>query len=128
MSRYYMSLVQGLVPRATLVQLDTPRPFFTEEAGSLDALITGAETGSAWTLVYPQYTVVVPLPDPLVVPMAYALPHDAPKLVTFVNTWLRLKMKDGTMKAIFDHWILGKATERKEPRWSVMRNVLGWVD
>ena len=27
-----------------------------------------------------------------------------------------------------DHWILGKGAKKSQPRWSVIRNVLGWVD
>jgi len=127
-SRYYNSIAQALVPEATLVPIDSPRDFLRGKAKDLDALIYAAEPGSAWTLVYPQFTVAVPFPDPMVVPMAYPLPHNAKKFVTFVNTWIMLKKKDGTLDKIFDHWILGKAAESKEPRWSIIRNVLGWVD
>ena len=27
-----------------------------------------------------------------------------------------------------EYWILGSATERRGPRWSVIRDELGWVD
>jgi hypothetical protein len=49
-------------------------------------------------------------------------------MVDFVNTWLELKQADNTIDELFEHWILGKAAERKEPRWSVVRDVLGWMD
>ncbi len=127
-SAYYRALAQSRLPRATLVAIDSPRHFFRGKDGSIDALIYAAEAGSAWTLVYPQYTVAVPMPQPILIPLAYAMPHGERELITFVNTWLDLRMKDGTVKEIYDHWILGEAAERKEPRWSVMRNVLGWVD
>jgi hypothetical protein len=47
--------------------------------------------------------------------------------VDFVNIWIDLKKKDKTIKALYDHWILGKAAEKKEPRWSIIRDVLHWV-
>ncbi len=30
--------------------------------------------------------------------------------------------------ALYDYWILGKEVEAKEPRWSVIRNVLHWIE
>jgi hypothetical protein len=32
------------------------------------------------------------------------------------------------IQQLYAYWILGGGAEPKEPRWSVMRNVLGWVD
>jgi len=87
-----------------------------------------AEGGSAWTLVYPEFSVAVPLPDPVKVPLAYPVPKSSPDLAAYLNRWIELKRKDGTLDALFRHWILGKGAGRSEPRWSVARNVLGWVE
>ncbi len=111
-----------------MVPLATPREFFRGRGKKLDALVHGAEAGSAWTLIYPQYTVAVPLPKPVKVPMAYAMPRGEHDMVKFVNTWLELKKKDKTLERLFDYWILGSGAEKKEPRWSVIRNILHWVD
>ena len=46
----------------------------------------------------------------------------------FVNTWIELKRRDGTIDALYGHRILGKQATKREPRWSVIRNVLRWVD
>jgi Na+/H+-dicarboxylate symporter len=127
-SRYYASLAKELVPQATFVPVESPRPFLKGSEGNLDAVIYGAEAGSAWTLVYPHYTVAVPLPNPVRIPMSYVLPKKAEDLINFMNMWIELKKKDGTIDAIFDHWILGKAADRKKPRWSVIRDVLHWVE
>lgn len=80
------------------------------------------------TLIDPQYTVAVPFPKPVHVPAAYAMPRVEHDMVQFVNTWLELKKKDKTMERLFDYWILGSGAKKKEPRWSVIRNVLHWVD
>ena len=45
----------------------------------------------------------------------------------FVNTWIELKRKDGTLDALYKYWILGLDATPREPRWSIMRNVLGWT-
>ena len=46
----------------------------------------------------------------------------------FMDHWVLPKQHDGTSGRAFEHWILGKGGEKKEPRWSVIRNVFGWVD
>jgi len=83
-SRYYYSLAKELVPRANFVPVESPRPFLNGSAENLDAVIYGAEAGSAWTLVYPQYTVAVPLPNPVRIPLSYVLPRKAEDLINFV--------------------------------------------
>jgi hypothetical protein len=49
-------------------------------------------------------------------------------MIDFINNWIELKKKDGTINKIKDHWILGRGAEKKEPRWSVIRNVFHWVE
>ena len=92
----------------------------------LDAVIWAAETGSAWTLIYPSYSVAVPRGLGIRVPGAYALPRGQGELRIFINRWLDLKLGDGTTQALFDHWILGKNVETRGPRWSILHDVLGW--
>jgi len=46
----------------------------------------------------------------------------------FLNTWIELKRRDGTIDALYGHWILGKQAGKRQPRWSIMRDVLHWVD
>ena len=52
--------------------------------------------------------------------------HD-PTFVTFLDRWLELKRRDGTVQELYDYWILGRNAQPRQPRWSVVRNVLGWV-
>ena len=127
-SRYYRTLVESLMSEATFVPLRSPREFFREQGGDFDAMIFTAEAGAAWTLIYPHYSVVVPLPNPLVIPLAYPMPAGEQDLVDFVNAWIKLKKKDKTIDVLFNHWILGQGANEKEPRWSVIRNVLHWID
>jgi hypothetical protein len=47
---------------------------------------------------------------------------------TYLNTWIDLKRKDNTLSRLYDYWILGKSDDKAAPRWSVIRNVLHWVD
>jgi ABC-type amino acid transport substrate-binding protein len=87
-----------------------------------------AERGSVYTLLHPEYTVVVPEPDIGRVPLAYPLARHDKDWETFVNTWIELKRRDGTIDALYRHWILGESAVSKPPRWSIVRNVLHWVE
>ena len=70
---------------------------------------------------------VVPGPDPIRVPLAYPIARHDQALAAFVDTWIALKRKDGTLDAAYKHWILGQDAARRQPRWSIVRNVLHWV-
>jgi Na+/H+-dicarboxylate symporter len=95
---------------------------------TIDAVAMPAESGSVLTLLYPKYTVVVPEPDVVKIPLAYPIARRDQNWVHFINTWIELKRRDGTIDALYRHWILGKQAGKREPRWSIIRNVLGWVE
>ena len=80
------------------------------------------------TLLNPGYQVVVPIPDIAKVPLAYPVAGRDREFAEFLSQWIRLKKDLGEFKMIYDHWILGVGAEEKKPRWSVIRNVLKWVE
>jgi Na+/H+-dicarboxylate symporter/ABC-type amino acid transport substrate-binding protein len=96
--------------------------------GTLDAAALAAERGSVLTLLYPKYTVVVPEPGIIKIPLAYPLAGHDQDWLRFINTWIELKRRDGTIDALYGHWILGKQAVASKPRWSILRDVLHWVE
>jgi ABC-type amino acid transport substrate-binding protein len=96
--------------------------------GTSDAVVLPAERGSVLSLLYPKYTVIVPEPGIVKIPLAYPVARRDHELAAFLNTWIELKRRDGTIDALYGHWILGKQAVKREPRWSIMRNVLHWVN
>ena len=93
-----------------------------------DAFLLDAEGGSAWTLLYPKYKVVVPRPKRGTLPLAYALSGRDQRFVDFINQWIAIKQASGEFNRIYNHWILGIDAEPTYPRWSIIRDVLGWVE
>jgi ABC-type amino acid transport substrate-binding protein len=124
---YYIEKVHRYLPQAELVLLNSISEFFEGRGEELDALVYSAEAGSAWTLLYPAYTVAIPQPDVLKAPLAYPLALGDQEMVDFINLWIELKKKDRTITQLYDYWILGKHAVPESPRWSVIRNVLHWV-
>jgi Na+/H+-dicarboxylate symporter len=125
---YYIAKLHELVPRAEVRVFDSIRELFAHGGQPIDAIVLPAERGSAWTLIYPKFTVVVPGPPFVKVPLAFPVARHDQALASFLNTWIELKRQDGTIDALYQHWVLGRDAAPPKPRWSVMRNVLHWVE
>ena len=124
---YYVEKLRSLVPNATIRPVPDVTTVFESASPDVDAVALPAERGSAWTLIYPAYAVVVPEPGTVKVPLAYPIARQDRRFEAFVNTWIELKQKDGTLDALFRYWILGQDREGPRPRWSIIRDVLHWV-
>ena len=99
-----------------------------DQRAGFDALVMPAERGSVLTLLNPSWTIIVPQPGLVKVPVAFPLARHDQDWANLVNTWIEMKRRDGTLDALYAHWILGRTAEKRAPRWSVIRNVLHWVD
>jgi Na+/H+-dicarboxylate symporter/ABC-type amino acid transport substrate-binding protein len=125
---YYIQKLRDVLPNAHVQVMKNVEPLFEAAASQIDLVALPAERGSAWTLRYPAYSVVVPGPDPIRVPLAYPISRHDEALASFVNTWIALKRKDGTIDAAYKYWILGQDAAPRRPRWSVVRDVLHWME
>jgi Na+/H+-dicarboxylate symporter/ABC-type amino acid transport substrate-binding protein len=124
---YYERLFSARLPGLPMKTFAIGQDPLDDGAG-FDAVALPAERGSVLTLLNPKWSVVVPSPGVIKVPLAFPLPDDDPAWPQFVNTWIEMKRRDGTLTTLYDHWILGKTAEKAAPRWSVVRDVLHWVD
>jgi len=125
--RHYLEFAEDNFPGATLVPIDSPRAFFKGEYDDA-VMLASAEAGSAWTLLYPEYGVTIPGGLSVKAPAAIVLPTGDPDYASYINTWLLLTEKNGFMSQLYDYWILGEEYHPGEPRWSIMRNVLGLTE
>jgi Na+/H+-dicarboxylate symporter/ABC-type amino acid transport substrate-binding protein len=120
----YVRLVQHYFPQAEFVPIKSIEEFFTDKQHRFDALLSSAERGSAWSLLYPEFSVALPQPNLLQIPLAYAVSYKYPEFVKLISSWVELKKNDGTIDTLYDYWVLGKNAEPPKPRWSIIRNVL----
>jgi len=125
---YFVRSLQNVFPNADIVELESRREFFEVTGREIDAILTSAEDGAAWTLLYPSFQVVVPKPIRVAQPLGFPVAVGDQEMVAFMNRWIDLKQKNGTIQRLFDHWILGEGAEDTGPRWSIVRDVLHWVD
>jgi ABC-type amino acid transport substrate-binding protein len=125
---YYIDKLRAKLPRARLTIVEDLGAAFAQPDPTVDAIAIPAERGSAWTLLYPQFTVVVPEPGIVKIPLAYPIARHDDAFASFINTWIDLKRKDGTIETLYDYWVLGREAAPRQPRWSIIRDVLHWVD
>jgi ABC-type amino acid transport substrate-binding protein len=126
---YYIDQIKRRAPALKLESM----PSMSEieagmKQGAFDAVVLPAESGSVLTLLYPKFTVAVPEPEAIKIPLAYPVARRDQDWAHFINTWIELKRRDGTLQALYGHWILGKQAVKRQPRWSIIRNMLHWVD
>ncbi len=123
----YKEWVNELFPDFDVVTMSSPRPYFSNEDPDLDGLVYSAERGSAWTLLYPDYSVVIPEPLREIGPLAYALPAAQYAFLSYVNSWLAYAAPNRIPK-LFAYWVQGENPPNRDPRWSIQRNVLNWTE
>jgi Na+/H+-dicarboxylate symporter len=121
---YFLRKIREELPDVEVVPIDRMDDMFVAHDPPIDAMVTTAERGSAYTLLHPEYSVAVPKPRPSRVPLAYVIAGRDGPMTAMVNTWIELKRKDGTTDELFAHWILGQNIEPTRPRWSVLDDVL----
>ncbi len=123
-----VGVAHRLLPDATIVPIDTKEEFFA--GGNADALMIPAEEGYTLTLQYPFFDVAIIQPyDSYLMMYGYPVAKDSSEsYLLALNYWIRMEKDYGMLDKKYDYWVLGKIPGTVEPRWSVVRNVLHWVD
>jgi len=112
-----------LFPNFKVTELDSEAEFFNDKEYQDQIILTTAEGGSAWTLLYPNYVVVHPFSGRQGAPLVIAVSDEDLILEHFLSTWIKIKQTDGTIDALFAHWIQGETAKASKPRWSVMNYI-----
>jgi ABC-type amino acid transport substrate-binding protein len=117
--------VKQYLPNTEIVLLETYSEFLTDNPKGVDARVISAEAGSAWTILYPSYSVAVPEPY-LKANAAFAMPLATLDFEDFVNDWLQMEQTRGVIDKLYNKWILGMKVEQKKARWSIGRDLFGF--
>jgi hypothetical protein len=97
--RPYKRVVAERAPQLQIVPIRSPDDLFNSSDEPL-AYVLPAERGSVLTLLHPDYSVVVPQPDTIKLPVAYPVARADERWVTFINSWIELKKREGTIDAL----------------------------
>jgi hypothetical protein len=74
------------------------------------------------------FNIATPGPGGVNIPIVFALPNYDDTFSRFVDTWIQTFISLGVMQQAYQYWILGRETAAHQPRWSIIRDVLHWVD
>ena len=89
----------------------------------------GSETPlSGGALLHPEYTVVVPQPNPIRLPTAHGVTTGADALQHLIDEWVVYATNVGIVDESCDYGVRGQGAKSTEPRWSIIRNVLKWQE
>jgi len=118
--------LQQRYPEIQLELLRSVDEFFTRDRSELDGMLLPAEEASAWNVLYPNHSVVIPQPA-LRRPVGLAVRRGDLEWVQFLDRFIEFEEMNGTLQQLRDYWVHGKGTETKAPRWCIMRDVLHWI-
>lgn len=107
---YSENLIKRYFKHGKVWQISTPRLYFKDEYQHIDAMLFGAPTASAWTLLHPEYTVITPKPALPALSMAFAINSEDKTFELFMRNWIVMKKQNNDIKQLFDYWIAGKKT------------------
>jgi ABC-type amino acid transport substrate-binding protein len=124
-----IDFAKSVLPDAVLVplrSLEEQRKMLESDSLDVDAIASLSEEGAAWALLYPHFTLAVPRPI-VFTPQAIGVARGNASLVEMLDAWITAEKARGTVDALYRYWLLGEAAKSaRPPRWSVLRNVLGW--
>jgi Na+/H+-dicarboxylate symporter/ABC-type amino acid transport substrate-binding protein len=125
---YITRRLQVLLPETELkmIPIANYEDFFSLADDQVDGLIELVEIGSALTLLHPEYSSILPRPSMTQFPLSYGVAKGEKDFALFLSHWLAAKKANAVIYHAKEYWISGKGAEKKEPRWSIMHNVLGW--
>lgn len=97
-----------------LVPIRDKRRFFAEDGfKQVDALLTTAEGGAAWSVLYPQTTLITPFRGDLAGQMVILVGGDDSSLLLYLNTWLARTRSSGALDALERYWIEMRSPQRQ---------------
>ncbi|WP_428353772.1 cation:dicarboxylate symporter family transporter [Methyloprofundus sp.] len=117
--------IQHNFPNIEITKISNPGIFFNAKDGqSFDGYISSIEEGMTLVMLHPEYAVTY---DPLRLhrfPIGYAVNNGNLKLQAMLNSWIDIQKSTGRIAQLYDYWIQGGGAETKEPRWSILENVI----
>jgi len=124
----FVDVASELFPRAKIIKINSIWDFFDKDQA--DVLFITAEEGYTMTLMYPFYDVAIFEPnDSYKVLYAYPVSKNSSEnFLLLLNYWIKMERDYGELDNKYSYWILGINPVEDEPRWSIVRNVLHWVN
>lgn len=118
-------LAKKLFPKAQIIPISDYNQFLAPKLA--DAVFWTRDEALNWARRYPKFAVVAPTPSVGKESFAYAIPPNATEFKQFLDYWLDIKELDGFIEQQQKMWIKGELPD-KTRRWSILKDVLKWIE
>lgn len=99
-----------------LIATRNKEDFFSPQGQQhFDGMLTSAESGAAWAVMYPRTTLITPFGKDLSSDLVLLIGGKDASLRRYVNGWLSREIARGGMERLFDYWILLKSQQTRTP-------------
>jgi Na+/H+-dicarboxylate symporter/ABC-type amino acid transport substrate-binding protein len=89
-----------------LIPITDKQSFFANnQIEEMDALLTTAEGGAAWSVLYPKTSLITPFRGDLSGQIVILMAGEDSSLLLYVNTWLARARASGALEALERYWI-----------------------
>jgi proton glutamate symport protein len=119
-------MARTLFPQAEVVVVPEYEVLLRDD--SIDAALWTFEQAKAWAAANPGFSAVRPTDFGAPFLIAYLMPPNSDEFANFINQWLDLQRANGFERRMSEYWLEGKPRVDQQPRWSIIRNVLHWVE
>ena len=116
--------VRAMLPRAQTRDYQSLEDVVSDS--SVTAVLTTLERAYYWSRVYPEFSAVRPQELKAATIVVYALPYGELDFRNLVDLWIETRRASGEAEEAYNYWVRGRALVSRRPRWSVLRDVLGW--
>ena len=103
-------LSQGGPPVRVVIETIPNKAAFFSSAGQqrFDGLLTSAESGASWAVVYPRTSLITPFSNNLNSDLVLLIAGQDASLRRYVNGFLSREQAQGGIETLYNHWILLK--------------------
>ncbi len=122
----YGLAAKRLFPLAQVTTLITEQSKVFSE--NIDAVLWDEAGARAWCMDHSEYVYIDYDGGLGHFFLAYSVPKGAFEWLSFLNSWLDLKKESKFTDIQENYWINGIPPPSNVPQWSIIRNVLQWVD
>ena len=119
-----MDLVKRVMPKAEMRTYESLQEVVDDER--VTAVLSTLERAYYWSRVHPEFAAVQPQGIKTATVIVYAMPSGETDLRNLVDLWIETRRASGDADEAYEYWIRGTALNPRVPRWSVLRDVLGW--
>jgi Na+/H+-dicarboxylate symporter/ABC-type amino acid transport substrate-binding protein len=112
-------------PNATIVNLEDMSLI---QRGEVDAVMWSYTSSFIWCLTHPEFVAIDYGLRIGKCYFSYAMPQHSIDFRFFLNNCLSLKEQSGFKQKMQAYWIEGLSPPNRPPRWSILHNVLHWVN